>query len=215
MRAMFPATPVHSVDDIVVEDVPTLLSAYLDDKTGWDAAIWINGGTGLITIETKYTDPLDTSAPLTPKQRRVEAATELGLFSPPGWDFYTSWVRDGTPGSSARRHGLGKPPPLGAGGPDFDQMGATCCSPPSTEPSTGSTSRSTTSWHPRSMNTRRSSCLHRRPAHREVYGHRPPPHPRPGRDRRARRSEGTPTAAVLHQFQARYLDLTPARRLAG
>ena len=25
--------------------------------------------------------------------------------------------------------------------------------------------------------------------------------------------EGTPTAAVLHQFQARYLDLTPARQI--
>ena len=126
VRAMFPGTEVRSVEEIVVEAVPTPITAYLGDKTGWDAAIWINGGTGLITIETKYTDPLDTAAPLRANPRRAQVATELGLFSPQGWDFYTELGerRDARiQVGNTRRHALGKPPLPVGGGPDFDQMG--------------------------------------------------------------------------------------------
>ena len=98
---------------------------YLDDKTGWDAAIWINGGTGLITIETKYTDPLDTSAPMTPKKRRVDAANELELFTEDAMVHFRQLGRRRDARiekANAKRADKGLTPlPLG-GGPDFDQM---------------------------------------------------------------------------------------------
>lgn len=46
VRAMFPEVGIETVEGIDVEEVPTPIPDYLADRTGWDAAIWINQGTG-------------------------------------------------------------------------------------------------------------------------------------------------------------------------
>lgn len=127
IRAMFPDTAIDTVDSLVVEEVPldSRSATYLGDRTGWDAAIWINGGDGLITIETKYTDPLDTSAPLAPQQRRADFARERAMFTDEGMDYYEALGqrRDTRLDKiNVKRAVKGLQPQNLGSGPDFDQM---------------------------------------------------------------------------------------------
>ncbi len=125
LQAMFPEAGIQSVQRITVEVVPEPITQYLNDLTGWDAAVWINDGEGVISIETKYTDSLDTAAPLRCEPQRVAVAQELDLFTEQGWTHFDEVgvrrnrrvVRE-----NAKRAAKGKLPLPLIDGPDFDQM---------------------------------------------------------------------------------------------
>lgn len=114
VAAMFPAVSVTSVDAVIVEEVPQALEGDpAFDKTGWDAVIHCNDGEALITIETKYTDHLDSRAPARGNDALFEIARRY--FTKDGLDYYRT-VRRAPP-----RIKKGQPrPPVEYGG--FDQV---------------------------------------------------------------------------------------------
>jgi hypothetical protein len=82
LRTIFDTSRIHRVDDVVVEEIPCHISEYIDDKTGLDAAIFYvdsDGGKGLASIETKYTDKLGTNR-ASKEDKKLKLAEDLGLF---------------------------------------------------------------------------------------------------------------------------------------
>lgn len=114
VAAMFPEVPVASVDDVIVEEVPTVLASQSAvDKTGWDAVIRCNSGGALITIETKYTDQLDPLAPTRGNDALFDVAERV--FTKDGLDYYRHLRRK----APQTKDGVPRPP-LQEGG--FDQV---------------------------------------------------------------------------------------------
>ncbi len=125
LRAMFPEAGIQSAQRITVEVAPEPIKKYLNDLTGWDAAVWINDGEGVISIETKYTDSLETAAPLRCEPQRVAVARELDLFTDEGWAYFDKvGVRrnERVVRENAKRNAKGKSLLPLIDGPDFDQM---------------------------------------------------------------------------------------------
>ncbi len=125
LQLMFPEAGIRSAQRITVEVAPEPIGEYLNDLTGWDAAVWINDGEGVISIETKYTDSLDTAAPMRCEPQRAAVARELDLFTDQGWEHFDDVgarrnqrvVRE-----NAKRAAKGKSLLPLIDGPDFDQM---------------------------------------------------------------------------------------------
>lgn len=94
LKAMFVDAELAKVDNVVVEMIPTPISAYTDDKTAFDAAIHghdADGGSLFIGIETKYTDELGKNR-AAKQGRKLALAKELGLFTP---TVYAQFERNG------------------------------------------------------------------------------------------------------------------------
>jgi hypothetical protein len=92
LASMFSSSPIHAIDEVVVEMIPRPTHLYIDDKTAWDAAIFYAdpaGKPGLVSIETKYTDKLGGNK-ASKQDRKFELARQLEVFTPDG----LSWHRD-------------------------------------------------------------------------------------------------------------------------
>jgi hypothetical protein len=91
LAAIFASSPIHCVEDVVVEMIPQPTDQYIDDKTAWDAAVIYTdpaGRRGLASIETKYTDKLGGNR-ATKEGRKLDLAKRLGVFSPDGLLWHT------------------------------------------------------------------------------------------------------------------------------
>lgn len=91
LAAIFASSPIHRVEDVVVEMIPQPADQYIDDKTAWDAAVIYTdaaGRRGLASIETKYTDKLGGNR-ATREGRKLDLAKRLGVFSPDGLQWHT------------------------------------------------------------------------------------------------------------------------------
>ena len=92
LRAVFAASPISTVEEVVVEMIPTPTADYTDDKTAFDAAILFTDDTGrpgLASIETKYTDTLGIN-PASKQKRKFALAKRLCLFRDEGLCHYES-----------------------------------------------------------------------------------------------------------------------------
>ena len=91
LAAIFASSPIHRVEDVVVEMIPQPTHQYIDDKTAWDAAVIYTdkaGRRGLASIETKYTDKLGGNK-AAKEGRKMDIAKRLGVFSPEGLRRYS------------------------------------------------------------------------------------------------------------------------------
>lgn len=92
LAAMFTDAQIAKVSAVEVEMLPTPISRYTADKTALDAAILFEDraeASGLVAIETKYTDPLGTNR-AADEQLKLNVAKRLGLFTPAGLEHYAS-----------------------------------------------------------------------------------------------------------------------------
>jgi hypothetical protein len=114
LRAVFPESSIVQVASVEVEMVPRPTSQYIDDKTGFDAAVLFTDGQGrpgLASIETKYTDKLGNNT-ATKQDRKFHLADDLGLLTPEGCRWYATQGFDQVARNLlltlayARRHGL-------------------------------------------------------------------------------------------------------------
>jgi len=91
LAAIFTSSPIHSIDDVIVEMIPRPTHLYIDDKTAWDAAIFYTdptGQKGLASIETKYTDKLGGNR-ASKEGRKLDLARKLEVFNRSGLQWYT------------------------------------------------------------------------------------------------------------------------------
>jgi len=90
LKAIFAASPISTVEDVIVEMIPRPIADYIDDKTAFDAAILFTddaGRPGLASIETKYTDKLRVKA-ASKQEKKFALAKRLRLFSDEGLCYY-------------------------------------------------------------------------------------------------------------------------------
>jgi hypothetical protein len=83
LRSVFPGLPIHKVDDILIEFIPTPIKNYTNDKTAMDAAIFfsdVENKKYLIAIEVKYTDSLGNNS-ARDNESKYKIAKETGLFT--------------------------------------------------------------------------------------------------------------------------------------
>lgn len=86
VKSLFPALPVHYVESIVIEFIPTPIADYTNDKSAMDAAIIFSDESGykhIIAIETKYTDSLGLN-PAKDNVSKYDVAIQSGLFTEAG-----------------------------------------------------------------------------------------------------------------------------------
>lgn len=88
VRDLFPELPVHHVDEIKIEFIPTPTPHYTNDLSAMDAAILFSDKANhqyLIAIETKYTDSLGKNIASDKESNiKIITATESGLFTETG-----------------------------------------------------------------------------------------------------------------------------------
>jgi len=92
---IFPSLPVHYVDDIKIEFIPTPISDYTNDKSAMDAIIIFKDEKGnkyLMAIEVKYTDSLGTNKAKDNKLK-YDTARDLKQFTEDG----LAIIKDGCP----------------------------------------------------------------------------------------------------------------------
>ncbi len=92
IRVMFPDANIASVDALEVEHLPTPTEDYIHDKTAFDSSVLFRdqqGKSGIITIETKYTDNLGTGSASNIEHQR-ELVERWGLCTPEGIEHYRS-----------------------------------------------------------------------------------------------------------------------------
>ena len=85
-KALFPKLPIHTVESILIEYIPTPVSKYTNDKSAMDAAILFSDEKNskyIIAIETKYTDSLGKNKARDNKLK-LEAAKDSKLFTNEG-----------------------------------------------------------------------------------------------------------------------------------
>lgn len=83
LRKSFPYVPIKNVTSVEIEYVPTPTDDYLGDKTAFDALVEYEaagGGTGIIGIETKYTDELG-KASVRDNPMMAKMAARSGIFT--------------------------------------------------------------------------------------------------------------------------------------
>ena len=86
IRDLFPELPIHQVDDILIEFIPTPTRHYTNDKSAMDAAILFSEQAKnkyIIAIETKYTDSLGLNK-ANDNTLKYKTATESDLFTEDG-----------------------------------------------------------------------------------------------------------------------------------
>lgn len=90
LAAMFADSGIAQVGSVEVEMIPCPTSAYIDDKTAFDALIHFqgkNGKPGIAAIETKYSDKLGGNV-ATKQERKYQVADDLGLLTSEGRIWY-------------------------------------------------------------------------------------------------------------------------------
>jgi hypothetical protein len=83
IQAIFKGLPIARVTFIDIEYVPLPIEDYIDDKSAFDAIICFeddDNQTGIIGIETKYTDRLGTNKAIK-NQKKVKIAVSSGIFT--------------------------------------------------------------------------------------------------------------------------------------
>lgn len=86
IRDAFPSLPIHQVDEITIEFIPSPKEQYTNDKSAMDAAIFFSDETGnryVIAIETKYTDCLGSNL-AKENELKIQTALKSGLFTNDG-----------------------------------------------------------------------------------------------------------------------------------
>ncbi len=92
LAAMFAESRMARIKSVDVEMIPRPVSAYVDDKTAFDALILFDdkhGNQGMAAIETKYTDKLGGNI-ASKQDRKFALAANLQLLTKEG----TSWYRE-------------------------------------------------------------------------------------------------------------------------
>ena len=88
VRDLFLGLPVHNVDEIKIEFIPTPTPQYTNDLSAMDAAILFSDEANhqyLIAIETKYTDSLGKNIASDIKSNiKINTASQSGLFTETG-----------------------------------------------------------------------------------------------------------------------------------
>ncbi len=96
LRRTFPDAQMMEIEHLDVEMIPRPTSAYIDDKTAFDAAIRFRDASnrpGLVSIETKYTDHLAGNC-ASKQERKHALADELGLFTDEGRRYFADFGYD-------------------------------------------------------------------------------------------------------------------------
>ena len=86
IQDLFPELPIHNVDEILIEFIPSPINNYTNDKSAMDAAILFSDQAKnkyIIAIETKYTDSLGVNMSKD-NEMKIKASSESGLFTNEG-----------------------------------------------------------------------------------------------------------------------------------